>query len=198
MKITRRQLRTIIRESLQEGSFSDMDIEAMEQGTGPYAGVGPESDTKWDEGGWGSEGYELGYSQGLNGMAFEDEWEGDADYKAGYEKGYDEYRTEFAKSMLEPAWSPERDQEEWGDLDEGGFSDMDIGAMEQGTGRYRDPSALTHSQYAPEESAAFQRGVDDALEGFYEPSDVVPALLTFYEAGIEAGKDEAAEYGEVY
>jgi len=175
MKITKLQLKRIIREAM-----------------------GPEPDTKWGEGGWGSEGYELGYSQGLNGMAFEDEWEGDADYKAGYEKGYDEYRTEFAKSMLEPAWSPERDQEEWGDLDEGGFSDMDIGAMEQGTGRYRDPSALTHSQYAPEESAAFQRGVDDALEGFYEPSDVVPALLTFYEAGIEAGKDEAAEYGEVY
>ena len=95
MKITKRQLRRIIREAM-----------------------GPEPGTKWDEGGWGSEGYELGYSQGLNGMAFEDEWEGDADYKAGYEKGYDEYRTEFAKSMLEPAWSPERDREEWGDLDD--------------------------------------------------------------------------------
>ena len=106
MKITKKQLRRIIRESLNEGAFSDMDIEAMEQGTGPYADDGPESDTKWDEGGWGSAWFERGYSQGFNGMAFEDEWKGDADYEAGYEKGYDEYRAEYAKSMLPGAgWS---------------------------------------------------------------------------------------------
>jgi len=118
MRVTKRQLRRIIRESLHEGTFSDMDIEAMEQGSYRHPD-GPESDTKWGEGGWGSKGYELGYSQGLNGMAFEDEWEGDADYEAGYEKGYDEYRTEHAKSMLKPVWSPERDREEWSDLDAG-------------------------------------------------------------------------------
>ena len=103
MKITKKQLRRIIHESLNEGSFSDLDIEAMEQGTGRYADAGPESDT---EGGWGSAWYERGYSHGLNGMAFEDEHEGDADYEAGYEKGYDEYRTEYAKSALPDAgWS---------------------------------------------------------------------------------------------
>ena len=43
MKITKRQLRRIIKEelaTLNEGSFSDMDIEAMEQGTGRYADPG--------------------------------------------------------------------------------------------------------------------------------------------------------------
>ena len=49
MKITRRQLRTIIRESLQEGGFSDMDIEAMEQGTGRYAAPQEEDLTPWEE-----------------------------------------------------------------------------------------------------------------------------------------------------
>ena len=118
MKITKQQLRMIIRESLHEGAFSDMDIEAMEQGTGRYAAAGPEPDTKWGEGGWGDEASEAGYSQGINGMAFEDEWQGNEDYEAAYKKGYDEYRTEYAKSMLKPTWSPERDREEWGDLDD--------------------------------------------------------------------------------
>ena len=40
MKITKKQLRRIIHESLHEGTFSDMDIEAMEQGTGRYADPG--------------------------------------------------------------------------------------------------------------------------------------------------------------
>ena len=116
MKITRSQLRRIIHESLNEGAFSDMDIEAMEQGTGRYADAGPESDTKWGEGGWGSEASELGYSQGINGMAFEDEWEGDEEYEAAYAQGYAEYK---AEQEARPAWSPERDREEWSDLDAG-------------------------------------------------------------------------------
>jgi len=46
MKITKRQLRRIIKEevaTLNEGSFSDLDIEAMEQGTGRYADLGSPS-----------------------------------------------------------------------------------------------------------------------------------------------------------
>ena len=44
MKITKRQLRRIIKEelaTLSEGTFSDMDIEAMEQGAGRYADSDP-------------------------------------------------------------------------------------------------------------------------------------------------------------
>jgi len=44
VKITKRQLRRIIKEelaTLNEGSFSDLDIEAMEQGTGRYADPDP-------------------------------------------------------------------------------------------------------------------------------------------------------------
>jgi len=36
MRVTRRRLRRIIRESLSEAGFSDVDINAMEQGTGRY------------------------------------------------------------------------------------------------------------------------------------------------------------------
>ena len=46
MKITKRQLRRIIKEELamlNEGAFSDLDIEAMEQGTGRYADPGSPS-----------------------------------------------------------------------------------------------------------------------------------------------------------
>ena len=46
MKVTKRQLRRIIKEELarlNEGAFSDLDIEAMEQGTGRYADPGSPS-----------------------------------------------------------------------------------------------------------------------------------------------------------
>ena len=49
MKITKRQLRSIIRESIREGSFSDMDIEAMEKGTGRYATPQKGALTSWEE-----------------------------------------------------------------------------------------------------------------------------------------------------
>ena len=84
MKITKSQLRRIIRESFNEGRFSDMDIEAMEQGTGRYAAAGPELPSKEDDD-YEDDEYERGYQAGLDGIPPADS--ATTAYDAGYEDG---------------------------------------------------------------------------------------------------------------
>jgi hypothetical protein len=120
VKITKSQLRRIIREQVgaevaQDEDFDEQFLRLMLAGRTDQAvelakslGI-PVTDLPWER---------FGYSQGLSGMPWEVKWRGNEDYEAAYEKGYNEYRTKYAKSMLPGAgWSPERNLYELGDLD---------------------------------------------------------------------------------